>query len=222
MACRLSCPAACGILVPWPGIQPASPALQDRFLTTGPSGKSRHLLIKWVRWSNLLEPHESELFPRPALNPDVWLKDSSHFQNLHSEWIYVLGFSFIVLMWCWDWTDTACFLALCVLESPSLEEGWLCAQCWATLETSAFCPVSDLALGVGPLHWFLCWPSWPHRAGSLASCWCCVSEPRCDMLALVLGCGRCSVGAGWVTKIEAVRLGVRRRGGILFKVGLCF
>ena len=36
----LSCPVACGILVPRPGIEPVSPALQDGFLTTGPPGKS--------------------------------------------------------------------------------------------------------------------------------------------------------------------------------------
>ena len=35
-----SCPAACEILVPWPEIEPAPPALQGRFLTTGPPGKS--------------------------------------------------------------------------------------------------------------------------------------------------------------------------------------
>ena len=31
---------ACGILVPPPGIEPMSPALQGGFLTTGPLGKS--------------------------------------------------------------------------------------------------------------------------------------------------------------------------------------
>ena len=36
----LSCPKACRILVPRPGIEPASPALEGRFLTTGPQGKS--------------------------------------------------------------------------------------------------------------------------------------------------------------------------------------
>ena len=36
---RLSCPGACGILVPWAGMELTSPALQGRFLTTGPSGK---------------------------------------------------------------------------------------------------------------------------------------------------------------------------------------
>ena len=37
---RLSCPSTCGLLVPGPGIKPASPALEGRFLTTGPPGKS--------------------------------------------------------------------------------------------------------------------------------------------------------------------------------------
>ena len=31
---------ACGILVPWPEIEPASPDLEGRFLTTEPPGKS--------------------------------------------------------------------------------------------------------------------------------------------------------------------------------------
>ena len=40
----LSCPAARGILVPQPGIEQASPAWQDGFLTTGPPGKSPETL----------------------------------------------------------------------------------------------------------------------------------------------------------------------------------
>ena len=39
MALGLSCPVACGILVPRPGIEPLSPALEGRFLTTGPQRK---------------------------------------------------------------------------------------------------------------------------------------------------------------------------------------
>ena len=35
-----SCSAPCRILVPGPGIEPKSPALQSRFLTTGPQRKS--------------------------------------------------------------------------------------------------------------------------------------------------------------------------------------
>ena len=42
----LSCSAACGILVPQPGIEPASPGLQGGFLTTGPPGKSpKHVMV---------------------------------------------------------------------------------------------------------------------------------------------------------------------------------
>ena len=40
MMCRLNCPTACGILVPHPGIEPKSFALEGGFLTTEPSGKS--------------------------------------------------------------------------------------------------------------------------------------------------------------------------------------
>ena len=37
---NLSCPEACGTLVLRPGVEPMSPALAGRFLSTGPSGKS--------------------------------------------------------------------------------------------------------------------------------------------------------------------------------------
>ena len=37
----LNCSTARGILVPQPGTEPESPALQGEFLTTGLSGKSR-------------------------------------------------------------------------------------------------------------------------------------------------------------------------------------
>ena len=47
VALGISCSSACGILVPQPGIKPVSPALQDRFLTTGPPGKSLGLSLKF-------------------------------------------------------------------------------------------------------------------------------------------------------------------------------
>ena len=37
----LSCPTACGILTPHPGIKPSSPALEGGFLTTEPPGKTQ-------------------------------------------------------------------------------------------------------------------------------------------------------------------------------------
>ena len=44
MGYRLSCSPICGILVPQPGIKPASLALQGVILTTGPPGKSQAIL----------------------------------------------------------------------------------------------------------------------------------------------------------------------------------
>ena len=43
--CGLSCPTAHGILVPQPGIEPTSPALEGGFLTTGPPGRSQESYI---------------------------------------------------------------------------------------------------------------------------------------------------------------------------------
>ena len=45
---RLSCFVACGILVPQPGIEPESPALEGEVLTTRPPGKS----LNWLLTSN--------------------------------------------------------------------------------------------------------------------------------------------------------------------------
>ena len=40
VACGLTCPLHVGFLVPRPGIEPASPALEGRFLSPGPLGQS--------------------------------------------------------------------------------------------------------------------------------------------------------------------------------------
>ena len=48
----LVAPAACGILGPWPRIEPESPALQGRLLTTGPPGKSRNF---WTFYWKIIE-----------------------------------------------------------------------------------------------------------------------------------------------------------------------
>ena len=49
VAHKLGCPMAGGILVPRLGIKPMSPALEGRFLTTGPPRKSpRICFIKWI------------------------------------------------------------------------------------------------------------------------------------------------------------------------------
>ena len=48
--CSLGCFAACGILVSQPGLEPVSPVLKGRFLTTGPPGKS---LIQFLNWQKI-------------------------------------------------------------------------------------------------------------------------------------------------------------------------
>ena len=49
MAHRLICSLACGILVPGPGIEPTSSAMQGRFFTTGPPGKSPQVHLKFQK-----------------------------------------------------------------------------------------------------------------------------------------------------------------------------
>ena len=44
---------ACGILAPWPGIEPIPPALEGKVLATGPPGKSCNLLSISIRFSIL-------------------------------------------------------------------------------------------------------------------------------------------------------------------------
>ena len=48
---RLSCSTACGILVPWLGVEPTFPAFQVRFLTTGPPPGEIlvSLFFQWIK-----------------------------------------------------------------------------------------------------------------------------------------------------------------------------
>ena len=52
----LSCPAACGNLVPRPRIEPASPALEGGFFTTGQPGESLpiHVLLPFLTSSLMI------------------------------------------------------------------------------------------------------------------------------------------------------------------------
>ena len=62
MVHRLSCPAACGILVPWSGMEPTFFSLEGKFLTTGPQGspffplsfRNRHKEV-WKVWEDINE-----------------------------------------------------------------------------------------------------------------------------------------------------------------------
>ena len=69
----LSCFTACGILVPQPGIQPISPALPSRFLTTGPPEKSQHIWLLKGGLYGWIWPHDINLLHlgQDVLNSEV-------------------------------------------------------------------------------------------------------------------------------------------------------
>ena len=75
-ASGLNAPTAC-VLVPQPGIEPTSPALEGRFLTAGPAGKSLNLGLEIQRLSQtiLMDPQCSHRDPynkREAQWCDTW------------------------------------------------------------------------------------------------------------------------------------------------------
>ena len=64
----LSCFAG-GILVPWPGIKPASLALQHGVLTTGPPGKSPVFILNFTHTSGILVSQVALTVKNPPANP---------------------------------------------------------------------------------------------------------------------------------------------------------
>ena len=62
-ALKLSCPTACGSLVPQPGIKPESPLLEDRFLTTGYQGSPwNNYFILSDKWPRCWILHKMSMF----------------------------------------------------------------------------------------------------------------------------------------------------------------
>ena len=51
-----------GVLVPWPGIEPASPVLDGEFFTTGPPGESLGSHFLSVQWVSLCENAANDEF----------------------------------------------------------------------------------------------------------------------------------------------------------------
>lgn len=90
MVSGLSCSVACGVLAPQSEIKPACPELQGGFLSTGPRGKSRSLILgysgEWVlcvahvprqdRGSGVLGDNRSQLRPWPQTLPPKSLNHS--------------------------------------------------------------------------------------------------------------------------------------------------
>ena len=50
---RLTCPTACGILVPRPGIEHVSPALEGGFFTTGHQGSPQMIIINSINFQGI-------------------------------------------------------------------------------------------------------------------------------------------------------------------------
>ena len=67
---------ACGIFTPWPGIEPAPPALEGEILTTGPPGKSPRTMVFVVLVS---------LTPSTALGLWWWLWKQAR-EDLYTAW----------------------------------------------------------------------------------------------------------------------------------------
>ena len=64
VAPELSCPAGCGILVPWPRIEPVSPALEGGLLKPGRWGKSPYQFLShllFIQIKSYINPHVNRL-----------------------------------------------------------------------------------------------------------------------------------------------------------------
>ena len=118
----LRCSAACRILVPQPGIKPVSSALQGRFFTTEPQGKSLFFSFINVRWICF------------------WVNNYGSFYQL----AVFRFFLFCYFKWYWsEHTYTYIFVHLLVLKEVT-ERMWLLVDPWPgtrQLETPPRSPV---------------------------------------------------------------------------------
>ena len=95
----LSCPMACGILLPQPGIEPMSPATEGRFPTSGLPGKSPWSLLKnyffllfWIRSiaflsTSIQTTRRRQWHPTPVLLPGKipWMEEPGGPQSMGSQ-----------------------------------------------------------------------------------------------------------------------------------------
>ena len=92
MVCGLNCRVPCGILLPEPGIEPTSPALEGRVLTTGLPVKSptpmAGMAWKWIRESESEEMAHCPWRSRNVGSMPLWLT--------HNPWEQIIKrFSFL-------------------------------------------------------------------------------------------------------------------------------
>ena len=95
---RLSFSKACGILVPWPGIEPVSPALQSGFLTAGLLRKP--LSLFFLEWPNLcLRESENKVCVPLSLSKLRWANIRGKVDLLGMESSLFKRYWFIWLCW---------------------------------------------------------------------------------------------------------------------------
>ena len=86
VARSLSCPAVCVLLVPRPGIERVSPALESGFSTTGPPGKS--LIMNSLFWILTFSAQFR-----------WWLQEPPHYSTDHLVGLWTLDTSCNTLPW---------------------------------------------------------------------------------------------------------------------------
>ena len=95
----LSCSLACGVLVPWPGIE--SPALRGGFLTTGPPGEPQDFLFHLIFKMLVVTPYINVLV--------FWLLVSSRLK--HSASPFVKAFPVFSVLTAVPWSTCDFFLS---------------------------------------------------------------------------------------------------------------
>ena len=90
---RLTSPSACGILVPWPGVELKSPVLEGGVLVAGPSGKSPPCLnLKWGQvWSCNFAFQSSFVLILPFQKRTKWWTAAVKYWSYWSDW-GIVGF----------------------------------------------------------------------------------------------------------------------------------
>ena len=117
--CFWLCPAASGILVPWPGIKPVPPAAEHVFLTTGPPGKFLDVIIlSLILYSSC-----------PWLTPHSFISETLCYQStpFPKHWMYSSPFS------CLSYSLTSYFIKLCNYYKKHSWHKQVWEQCSATL-----------------------------------------------------------------------------------------
>ena len=67
---------ACGVSAPWPGVEPAPPALEGKVLTTGPPGKSLLFFLSPFPYYITFSPYNN-----------LWIANIWHFTNEENFWV---------------------------------------------------------------------------------------------------------------------------------------